>query len=226
MQISESNALVQFGTEISSEINKKIRAFCDYLDNNKTSWLIEYIPAFASVSVIYDPFRVGSDEPFQQVREFLQLVLNNLDFSKVDDANIVKIPVCYGGEFGPDIEYVAELNNLTVKEVIDIHSSGEYLVYMIGFTIGFPYLGGMSEKISAPRRESPRTAIPKGSVGIAGLQTGVYPIEVPGGWQLIGRTPINMFDLESDSTSLLKSGDIVKFYPITNEEYEKLRTNN
>ena len=133
----------------------------------------------------------------------------------------VSIPVCYGGEFGPDLEYVARHNNLTTDEVIHIHSSGEYLVYMIGFAPGFPFLGGLSPKIATPRRPSPRATIPAGSVGIAGMQTGVYPIETPGGWQLIGRTPQKLFLPNENPPSLLQAGDVVKFCPISFQEYQE-----
>ncbi|WP_297421226.1 5-oxoprolinase subunit PxpB [Clostridium sp.] len=222
-QINEFTALIEFGNEISEIINRKIRVFCAYIDEHPFEGFIEYIPYFASVSVIYDPLKINSDFPFETIKVILEDILSSLDFSSSDEENIVEIPVCYGGEFGPDLEYVAKINNLNVEEVIKIHSEGKYLVYMIGFAPGFPYLGGMSEKIAAPRRESPRTVIPAGSVGIAGAQTGVYPIETPGGWQLIGRTPIKMFDLNGEPKSLLKSGDIAKFRPISYEDYLRLK---
>ncbi|EKQ51664.1 MULTISPECIES: 5-oxoprolinase subunit PxpB [unclassified Clostridium] len=222
-QINEFTALIEFGNEISEIINRKIRIFCAYIDEHPFEGFIEYIPYFASVSVIYDPLKINSDFPFDTIKVILEDMLSSLDFSSSDEENIVEIPVCYGGEFGPDLEYVAKINNLNVEEVIKIHSEGKYLVYMIGFAPGFPYLGGMSEKIAAPRRESPRTVIPAGSVGIAGAQTGVYPIETPGGWQLIGRTPIKMFDLNGEPKSILKSGDIAKFRPISYEDYLRLK---
>ncbi|OOM07291.1 kinase A inhibitor [Clostridium saccharobutylicum] len=222
-QISETCALIEFGKEIDEDINKKVRILCAYLDKQPFNGMTEYVPAFSSVSIIYDPLYMKSESPYEVVKDILEDIISHLDFSSNDEEHIVEIPVCYGGEFGPDIEHVAEINNITVDDVIKIHSEGKYLVYMIGFAPGFPYLGGMSEKIVAPRRESPRTAIPAGSVGIAGMQTGVYPIETPGGWQLIGRTPIKMFDLDGNPKSLLKSGDIAKFYPISYEEYLKLK---
>lgn len=222
-QISETAALVEFGMKISEDINKKVRTFCTYLDEKPFYGMVEYVPAFTSVSVIYNPLDMKSESPYEVVKAILDNIISKLDFSSADEEHIVKIPVCYGGEFGQDIEEVAEINNITVDEVIKIHSEGKYLVYMIGFAPGFPYLGGMSEKIAAPRRESPRTTIPAGSVGIAGMQTGVYPIETPGGWQLIGKTPLKLFDLKRNSKSLLKAGDIVKFYPISYEEYVQLK---
>lgn len=222
-QISETAALVEFGRKISEDINKKVRTFCTYLDEKPFYGMVEYVPAFTSVSVIYNPLDMKSESPYEVVKVILDNIISKLDFSLEDEEHIVEIPVCYGGEFGQDIEQVAKINNITVDEVIKIHSEGKYLVYMIGFAPGFPYLGGMSEKIAAPRRESPRTAIPAGSVGIAGMQTGVYPIETPGGWQLIGKTPLKLFDLKRNSKSLLNAGDIVKFYPISYEEYVQLK---
>ena len=219
-QSSETSVIIEFGDEINPEINKKIRILCDYLEENSFNGLIEYVPYFTSISIIYDHLKIN---PFEKLREKIENIILSLDFSIEYEEHIVKIPVCYGSEYGPDIEYVAEVNNMTVNEVIDIHSKGEYLVYMIGFAPGFPYLGGMSERIAAPRRKTSRTAVPKGSVGIAGMQTGIYPLETPGGWQIIGRTPINIFNAESEEKTILKCGDIIKFYPISCDEYVKIK---
>ncbi|MFA9396795.1 MAG: 5-oxoprolinase subunit PxpB [Clostridiaceae bacterium] len=223
LQINETSALVEFGNTIDKSINKKIRIFCSYLDKNLFSGFVEYVPYFSSVCVIYDPLKIKGNDPFKTMKLALKKILSKIDFSREYEENIVEIPVCYEGEFAPDIEYVAKVNNLTVDQVIEIHTSGEYLVYMIGFAPGFPYLGGMSEKIHTPRRKSPRTAIPEGAVGIAGNQTGVYTIETPGGWQIIGRTPLKFFDLEASQKTLLKCGDIAKFHPISYNEYVKLK---
>lgn len=218
-QTTETSALIEFGSEINPEVNKKIRIFCSYLDNNPFKGMVEYIPAFCSVSVIYNPLEL----PYSTVYSIIKDIILNLDFNQNFEKHIVKIPVCYGGEFGPDIQNVAKLNSLTTTQVIKIHSDSEYLVYMIGFAPGFPYLGGMSEKIATPRLNTPRQIIPSGSVGIAGMQTGVYPMETPGGWQLIGRTPLKLFDINKKPKSLLSLGDIVKFYPVSYQEYLKLQ---
>lgn len=222
-QTNETSALVEFGNKIDKDINKKIRIFCAYLEQNSFYGLIEYVPYFSSVSVIYDPLKIKGNEPFKIVKLKLEEILSKLDFSCKYEENVVNIPVCYEGEFAPDIEYVAKVNNVTIDEVIEIHSKGKYLVYMIGFAPGFPYLGGLSEKIHTPRRKSPRTVIPEGSVGIAGTQTGVYPIETPGGWQIIGRTPLKLFNLKNSQKTLLKCGDTARFYPISYNEYVKLK---
>lgn len=223
LQASENSALVEFGQVVSEDINKRIRIFCDYIDKNPFEGFVEYIPYFLSVSIIYNPLELKSKKPFEKVKDKLTEILLNIDFSCSYEENIVEIPVCYGGEFGPDIEHVAEVNSLTKEQVIEIHSSGKYLVYMLGFAPGFPYLGGMSKEIYTPRRKTPRIAIPKGSVGIAGIQTGVYPIETPGGWQIIGRTPLKLFDLKKEKKTLLKCGDIARFYPISYKEYKELK---
>jgi inhibitor of KinA len=160
--------------------------------------------------------------PYETVCEELTTLLEGLSVDQDAEPRIVEIPVCYGGEFGPDLEEVAEHNGITPEEVIDIHSNGEYIVYMIGFAPGFPYIGGMSEKIAAPRRKNPRLKIPAGSVGIAGKQTGVYPIETPGGWQLIGRTPRKLFLPDGHTPSLLQAGDQIKFVQVSQEEFLKM----
>ena len=223
IQSSEISAVVEFGNTIDENINKKIRIFCKWLDENLFYGLVEYIPYFTSVSIIYDPTKLKSKEPFKYMEFKIKEIISNLDFSCEYEDHVVEIPVCYGNELGPDIEIVAQKNDITIEDVINIHSNGKYLVYMIGFAPGFPYLGGLSEKIFTPRRDTPRTVIPEGSVGIAGMQTGIYPIETPGGWQIIGRTPFKLFDLNNKEKTILKCGDIAKFYPISYEEYMKLK---
>lgn len=226
----ECGVLVQFGDEIHPDIHKRVKTLADYLEDHPFPGMIECVSAFSSVTVFFDPVKVKKSQSnyidkkessYKLVSSLLNEILPRLERSSNSKPRIVEIPVCYGGAFGPDLEYVAEHNKLTVDEVIKIHSRGEYLVYMIGFAPGFPYLGGMSEKISAPRLQSPRMLIPEGSVGIAGSQTGVYPISTPGGWQLIGRTPLKLFRPKENTPSLLQCGDIVKFYPISYEEYIK-----
>jgi inhibitor of KinA len=148
-------------------------------------------------------------------------LLNDLDLDERRESRVVEIPVHYGGESGPDLDIVAKHNGLTPEEVVAIHSNGHYFVNMIGFAPGFPYIGGMSEKIATPRKSSPRLKIPAGSVGIAGKQTGIYPIETPGGWQIIGKTPLQLFRPDHDPPSLLKAGDKICFKPITLKEFRE-----
>lgn len=222
LPVGESAIMVEFGKAINPAIHQKVKALARYLDSYPFEGMVEYVAAFTSITVFYDPVIIGP-QSYSIVAGMLEECMSKVNDSYAEQARIVEIPVCYGGDFGPDIEYVAEYNKLTVSEVIDIHSNGQYLVYMIGFAPGFPYVGGMSECISTPRRQSPRMSIPAGSVGIAGMQTGVYPIVTPGGWQLIGRTPLALFRPDEYPPSLLQSGDIVRFCPISYKEFMKYK---
>ena len=148
--------------------------------------------------------------------------MGSLSSIPIPPPTVIEILVLYGGEMGPDIENVAEHNHKTVEEVIKIHTSEEYLIYMIGFIAGFPYLGGMSKEIATPRLKSPRVKIEGGSVGIAGEQTGIYPVASPGGWQLIGRTPLKLYDADREKPVLLEAGQYIKFAAVTEEEYKKI----
>ncbi|MGD6957550.1 5-oxoprolinase subunit PxpB [Rossellomorea aquimaris] len=222
--------VIQLGTSIQQETHEMVKAVTTFFETRTIDWLVEFIPAFTTVTLYYDPIRIiESNKPFQNTLPYkivcseIEHLLSQLTIGEQSDSRIVDIPVCYGGEFGPDIEEVADHNHMSTEEVIAKHSIGDYLVYMIGFAPGFPYIGGMSPDIATPRRESPRLKIPAGSVGIAGEQTGVYPIETPGGWQLIGRTPLKLFKPNNDdSPSLLKAGDRIRFTPISLEEYKTL----
>jgi len=211
----DSALVVEFGDEISREVNRKVHALADALGKASLPGLGEAVPTYRSLLIHYDPLRLSCDE----VKAFVSEVLQDCEEKPSLEPRQVEVPVVYGAEFGPDIEFVAECNGLLVEEVIRLHSSATYTVYMLGFAPGFAYLGGMPEAIATPRLETPRTLVPAGSVGIAGAQTGVYPIATPGGWRLIGRTPLKFFDPERDPPTLLKAGDIVRFVPISEGEY-------
>lgn len=229
--LGDSAVIIQLGEGISEQTHRVVSALTKRIENDPFPGFIECVPAFTSVTVFYQPFEVyrkmesgkAVDSPYEKVKALIEHHLQELTMEEETNQRTVEIPVYYGGRFGPDLEEVADINGLTAQEVIDIHTSGEYLVYMIGFAPGFPYLGGMSEKIAAPRRSSPRTSIPAGSVGIAGMQTGVYPLSTPGGWQLIGNTPLELFKPYEQPPSLLRAGDIVKFVSVTEEEYHALK---
>jgi inhibitor of KinA len=211
--------VVGFGDEATAEANLTVRQFQRRLDAASLPGVVETVPAFTTVTIVYDPIRAR----YEQLAAAVEQILAESP-SEIEGLNprTVEIPVHYGGDFGPDLGFVASHNGLTEQHVIDIHSQPRYLVYMIGFAPGFPYLGGMSERIAAPRRDNPRASIPVGSVGIAGRQTGVYSIETPGGWQLIGRTPLRLFRPQENRPSLLEAGDEVRFDPITRSEYDRL----
>jgi inhibitor of KinA len=223
LPLGEGAVLIEFGRKIHPRIHRKVKALSDYLERHSFPGFLEYVAAFSSVTVFYDPFLVErKDEgPFQAVCRILLAMLDVVQADNERPPDTIEIPVCYGGEFGPDLEFVAKYHGLSEENVIELHTQGQYLVYMIGFAPGFPYLGGLSEKIATPRRSSPRLVIPAGSVGIAGSQTGVYPIETPGGWQLIGRTPLPLFRPQKMSQpTLLQAGNLIRFRAISLKEYQ------
>ena len=209
---------VEFGNEISREINANIRAFNIALEQSGIKGIVETVPTYRSLTVHYDPGVIK----YNALVKKLENLLKTLDNIEIPQSEVIEIPVLYGGEEGPDIQFVAEHNGKTIDEVIKIHTSEEYLIYMLGFTPGFTYLGGMSEDIATPRLTTPRVKIPAGSVGIAGSQTGVYPIDSPGGWQLIGRTPVKMYDPDRAEPILPKAGQFIKFYAIDKAEYDRI----
>ena len=209
---------VEFGNEISPEINKKIRAFKIAVEKSGIPGIVETVPTYRSLLVHYRPEVIG----FQELTGKFEELMGSLSNIQIPPPTVIEIPVLYGGEMGPDIENVAAHNGKTVDEVIKIHTSKEYLIYMLGFIAGFPYLGGMSKEIATPRLKSPRVKIDGGSVGIAGEQTGVYPVDSPGGWQLIGRTPLKLYDADREKPVLLEAGQYIKFRSITAEEYRKI----
>ncbi|WP_341963185.1 5-oxoprolinase subunit PxpB [Planococcus maritimus] len=215
--LSEQALVIETGAIINKESELAVRKLSTLLEKEAPKWLIEFIPAFTTVTVFYDPCQLKQAE----VEQELKSLMAQMDEVETPAPRQIEIPVCYGGDFGPDLCYVAEHNGLTEEEVIDIHTSGIYSVHMIGFAPGFPFIGGMSEKIAAPRRKSPRLRIPERTVGIAGMQTGVYPIETPGGWQLIGRTPLRLFVPDQDIPSLLRAGDEIRFTQIDEAEYRE-----
>lgn len=209
---------VEFGNEISPEINRKIRAFKIAVEQAEIEGLVETVPTYRSLLVVYRPEVIG----FKALTEKFKALLDSMDSIQIPPPTVIEIPVLYGGEMGPDIENVAEHNKKTVEEVIKIHTSEDYLIYMLGFIAGFPYLGGMSKEIATPRLKSPRVRIEGGSVGIAGEQTGVYPVASPGGWQLIGRTPLKLYDAEREKPVLLEAGQYIRFRSVTEKEYQEI----
>jgi KipI family sensor histidine kinase inhibitor len=207
--------LMEFGNEISKDINAKIRNIIKFLEEENLDGIEELLPTYRSIMIMYDPLKIQYDELIKTLDD----LSNKTAEGEKETIKIVEIPTLYGGEYGPDINFVAEHNNISTDEVIKIHTGTDYLVYMLGFTPGFTYLGGMSEKIATPRLSSPRKKIPSGSVGIAGSQTGMYPSETPGGWQLIGRTPLKLYDPSKEPPVMLNAGDYVRYVSITEEEY-------
>ena len=209
---------MEFGNSISKEVNNKIRSITVAIETRNIKGIVELVPTYRSLMIHYNPLKISYDELINALKQ-LEIQLETIELPA---AQVVEIPTLYGGEYGPDIENVANHNQLKLEDVINIHTSNEYLIYMLGFTPGFPYLGGMDPKIATPRLESPRTKINAGSVGIAGGQTGIYPIDSPGGWQIIGRTPIPLFDSQREIPILLKAGNYIIFRSIGENEYKEI----
>ena len=220
LSAGEQGLVIEFGDKVDPAVNRKVHDLSKLLQQQQNLGIREVVPTYRSLLVYFDPLVVSRRELTDQITKFL--AAGGADGSANTETRLVTIPVCYGGEYGPDLAFVAQHNGLSEAEVIQIHTSTPYLVYMLGFTPGFPYLGGMSDKIATPRLKQPRTAIPAGSVGIAGNQTGFYPVQSPGGWQLIGQTPVKGFDPRLEQPFLLCAGDYVQFQAITATEYDAI----
>lgn len=216
--MGETGLLVEYGAKIDLNINRKVQAVRHALFEDLPIGVVEIIPAYCSLLIVYDPLTISDEELKCSIRE----VGGRLTRNKMPKPETVEVPVCYGGQFGPDLAYVASHNGLTEEEVIVLHTTPNYPVYMLGFTPGFPFLGGLAEKLYTPRLDSPRTSVAAGSVGIANNQTGIYPIQSPGGWQLIGRTPLKLFDPDRKDPFLLKAGNFLQFKPISSDVFNQM----
>ncbi len=213
----DSAVTVELGDSINEATANRVRL----LDRAVSSFgdiIIETIPTYRSLTVIYRPEAIDYDTLCEKIRATDLSADNNQSTAPL----IYVIPVCYGGEFGPDLDFIAEHSGLSVDEVVSIHSGTDYLIYMLGFTPGYPYMGGMDERLVTPRLSTPRTLIPAGSVAIGGAQTGIYPVGSPGGWRIIGRTPLNLYTPTVTPPVLLDAGNYVRFKPISEQEYQKL----
>ena len=211
---------IDFGQVIDPTINRHIRQTIERIKEFQLDGIIELVPTYCALLVEYDAM-------LYSYSEICNIIESTLEEGMTDTTNelvtVVEVPTVYGGEFGPDLSFVASHNHLSEDEVISIHSGTDYLVYMLGFIPGFTYLGGMDPRIATPRLSSPRTLIPAGSVGIAGEQTGTYPSDSPGGWQIIGRTPVTMYDMSKAQAALLKAGDYVRYVPIDESEFHRIK---
>lgn len=216
--LGDAALLVIFGDKISLEINQKVREFTFKVEKKNIDGVVELIPAYADVLIHYNPLIISLKD--------LLVILKDLELlpfkEQLSEVKTFIVPVCYAYDFAPDMEEVMRINKLSSAEVIQKHSSPKYLVYMLGFTPGFCYLGGMDKRIATPRKKAPRLKISAGAVGIAGQQTGIYPIQSPGGWQIIGQTPIPMFQKDGTEKFPVQQGDCIQFKPISKEEYEDI----
>lgn len=208
--LGDSAAMIEFGDQIDGAVNRRVHTLASLLADDKLVGVIEWLPTYAALTIYYDPLILTYDEVVQWLRQKAEY---STEGQRQPPSRVIEVPTSYGGDFGPDLDFVAQYHHLTPEEVIRIHSKDEYYVFMIGFTPGFPYLGELSEDIATPRLDTPRQRVPAGSVGIAARQTGIYPIESPGGWRIIGRTALRLFEPNREPPFLINIGDTIKFVP-------------
>ena len=213
---SDQSLLVSFGEAITLQAHQQVVRLLRLLEAEPVAGVRNLHPGYASLLVKFDALHLEHDELEAALRTYLK----RLDHVPVSEPRHIEIPVSYGGEFGPDLEDVCGLQGMTPDQVVELHTASTYVVYFLGFVPGFAYLGELPEALVTPRLAVPRRSVPAGSVGIAGSQTGVYPFSTPGGWRLLGRTPIQMFQPESHALSFLSIGDRVRFVPISPQQFE------
>ena len=210
--------LIEFGAEISPAVNRLVHAFIQKAGCWRIPGIGEMVPSYCTLLIYYDPFLLS----FSQAASWARELLSSKELDHESSPITKEIPVCYGESYGPDLSFVAEYNGINPEEVIRLHTSQTYLVYVVGFSPGFAAMGIVPAKIKTPRLTTPRTKVAAGSVGIGGLQTGIYAVESPGGWRVIGRTPFNLFDLKQTPPSYFQAGDYARFYSISEEDFEKI----
>ena len=212
--MGDSALMVNMGEGISTDTNDQVRILTDDLMKSDWPGVREIVPTYSSIVIHYDPFILSEKSLEQSISNLMQYHTSENDVG----SRTVVLPTLYGGEFGPDLDSVCTITGLSQEDAVRIHSGSDYRVYALGFSPGFPYLGGLSEELHCSRLDSPRTEVPAGSVAIAGSQTGVYPVSSPGGWRLIGRTPIVLFDPYRTDPAIFRPGDHLRFVPIKSEK--------
>ena len=222
--LGDSALIISFGNTLSPSVNRQVQQAAVCLSKIEIPGIIELVPAYTTLTVFYDPCQTGSTTPYETVQQRIILALKSSPPCSNNPGKLIEIPVCYETEFAPDLPSVAQHNRLSIDEVIELHTANTYQVYFLGFAPGFPFLGGMDKRLSTPRLTTPRQSIPAGSVGIAGEQTGVYPLSTPGGWQLIGHTPLPLVNFELDPPAILQPGDRIRFKSISRDEHTEWET--
>lgn len=216
--LGDRGLIVRFGEHVDAQISERARAVARQLLAAPIDGVSDVVPAFTTLALHYRPEALG-DAPYERLRGEVETILQRGIATGQTAARVVEIPVCYGGEFGPDLAEVAAACGLGIDDVIARHAASPHVVHMLGFAPGFPYMGGLDARLTVPRRATPRTAVPAGSVAIARDQSAIYPLEAPGGWNLIGRTPLRLFDPKAEPPCLLQPGDQVRFVPIPPEQF-------
>jgi inhibitor of KinA len=219
--LSEDAILVQFGShhdQIKQQI-VDVQIAIEKIYQTPFVGFKEIVPAYHTITIYYDPFVINTTSPYQSVIHHLDQVLRSSHTSTVRKTRRFDIPVCYSGDFGLDLFELSTSTNKTIDEIIQLHTNVVYDVIFIGFAPGFPFLHGLPKELHYPRKMNPRLKVDRGSVGIAGTQTGIYPLDSPGGWQILGRTPVSLFDVNCPSPTRFRAGDKVKFYPISLEQF-------
>lgn len=229
--------MIEFGRRVDPAINRTVHAMADYLLEHPIAGVTDVVPAFTTVAVHYRPEAIEAgggaapsagdaqpgDSPYRRLERSIQAILSKGVAGERHAERTIEIPVCYGGEFGPDLEEVAAACGLTAEQVVELHGASDHMVYMLGFAPGFPYMGGLDPRLAMPRRSTPRVRIAPGTVAIAREQSAVYTLETPGGWNLIGRTPLTLFTPHASSPTLLRPGDHVRFVPVSQARFDALR---
>jgi len=215
--MGDRGLLLEFGDEISPEVNEKVRRMILAIKGEGIEGIIETVPTYRSLLILYNFLVIH----IENLKKELGRLEDSLQQTPFPEPKLTRIPAAYGGSYGPDLDDVSKYCRISPQEVIRLHCSKPYLIYMIGFMPGFPYMGELPASLETPRLKTPRLSVPAGSVAIAQRQTGIYPMESPGGWQIIGRTPVKLFDSEKEPPALLQMGDLVQFYPITEKEFHK-----
>ncbi len=218
--MGDRGLLLEFGDGISREINEKVRTVALAIQAEAIEGIVEVVPTYRSLLIIYNPIILS----VERLGSRLTRIEEGLQLTPLPEPKLTRIPVVYGGGYGPDLEEVARYHQISPEAVIQLHCSTPYLIYMIGFMPGYPYMGELPQALVTPRLKTPRLLVPKGSVAIAQRQTGIYPMESPGGWQILGRTPVELFDPGKDPPALLQMGDFVQFYSIDEKEFKEWKT--